>query len=224
MAEVFHRSIFLEGRAGRIESTLWTAPGADARFAAIVCHPHPLFGGTMHNKVVYQAAKTLHRRGVPVLRFNFRGAGMSKGQHDKGQGEREDVRAGLNYLAKEFPGLPILLAGFSFGAWVGLQVGCEDDRVNDVIGLGIPVDHSDLKYLEGCAKPKLFIQGANDQFGSRANVETLFNELPEPKKLVFVENADHFFTGYLSEMAAAIDTWLDGRHPQPSAIPPASNL
>jgi len=214
MAEVFHRSIFLEGQAGHLESTLWTTPGTDARLAAVVCHPHPLFGGTMHNKVVYRAAKTLHRRGVPVLRFNFRGAGMSEGQHDKGRGEREDVRAGLDYLAKEFPALPILLAGFSFGAWVGLRVGCEDDRVKDVIGLGIPVNQSNLTYLEGCAKPKLFVQGANDHFGSRANVESLFNKLTEPKKLVFVENADHFFTGHLSEMAAAIDEWLDQTHPE----------
>jgi hypothetical protein len=138
---------------------------------------------------------------------------LSEGQHDKGDGEREDVRAGLHYLTKEFPGLPILLAGFSFGAWVGLRVGCEDDRVQDLIGLGIPADHSDLTYLQGCAKPKLFIQGANDQFGSRSNVEILFNELPEPKKLVFVENADHFFTGHLGEMATAINAWLDETFP-----------
>jgi len=168
----------------------------------------------MHNKVVYQAAKTLHRRGVPVLRFNFRGAGISEGQHDKGRGERQDVRAALDYLAKEFPGLRILLAGFSFGAWVGLQVGCADERVTDVIGLGIPVDSSDLTYLRDCAKPKLFVQGANDQFGSRTNVEKLYSELAEPKKLVFVENADHFFTGHLSEMAGAIDQWLDGTFPE----------
>jgi alpha/beta superfamily hydrolase len=214
MAEVFHRSIFLEGQAGRLESTLWTIPGAGARLAAVVCHPHPLFGGTMHNKVVYQAAKTLHRRGIPVLRFNFRGAGMSEGQHDKGEGEREDVRAGLDYLAKEFPGHRILLAGFSFGAWVGLQVGCADERVTGVVGLGIPVDSSDLTYLRDCAKPKLFVQGAKDQFGSRTNVEKLYNELAEPKKLVFVENADHFFTGHLSEMAGVIDQWLDGTFPE----------
>jgi alpha/beta superfamily hydrolase len=214
MAEIFHRSIFLEGEAGRLESTLWTTPGGNAHLAAVVCHPHPLFGGTMHNKVVYQAAKTLHRRGIPVLRFNFRGAGMSEGQHDKGKGEREDVRAGLNYLAKEFPGLPILLAGFSFGAWVGLQVGCADDRATSVIGLGIPVDSSDLTYLQDCTKPKLFVQGANDQFGSRANVEALYDKLAEPKNLVFVENADHFFTGHLSEMTAAIDKWLDRTCPE----------
>ncbi len=95
----------------------------------LVCHPHPLFGGTMHNKVVYQAAKALHRKGIPVLRFNFRGAGLSEGEHDRGRGEQQDVRTALDYLANEFPGRPILLAGFSFGSWVGLRVGCEDARV-----------------------------------------------------------------------------------------------
>src|ERR1700726_344921 len=200
------RNFFLEGPAGRLEAILWKPVGQGRPpLAALVCHPHPLFGGTMHNKVVYQAAKTLHGRGLPVLRFNFRGAGMSEGSHDGGQGEREDVRAGLDYLGKEFPGLPILLGGFSFGAWVGLLVGCEDERVKSVMGLGIPVEDSDLSYLRGCGKPKLLVQGAKDPFGSRAKVEMLFNELAEPKKLVFVEHADHFFTGHLSEMAAAID-------------------
>src|ERR1700733_4181244 len=116
MAAEFHRRIFLEGQAGRLESTLWTTPGADAHLAALVCHPHPLFGGTMHNKVVYQTAKALHRRGIPVLRFNFRGAGLSEGEHDRGKGEQDDVRTALDYLAQEFPERPILLAGFSFGS------------------------------------------------------------------------------------------------------------
>ncbi len=174
---------------------LWTVANADPALVAVVCHPHPLFGGTMHNKVVFQAAKALHRRGIPVLRFNFRGAGLSEGVHDKGRGEQDDVRAALDYLAREFPGRPILLAGFSFGAWVGLRVGCEDARVTKLIGLGLPVDDSDLRYLRSCAKPKLIIQGGNDQFGSRANVEALFATMPEPKRLVIVEGADHFFAG-----------------------------
>jgi hypothetical protein len=213
MAETFHRSFFLKGQAGRIEAMLWTTPQANPRLAAVVCHPHPLFGGTMHNKVVFQTAKALHRRGVPVLRFNFRGTGLSEGVHDRGIGEREDIRAGLDYMANEFPGVPILLAGFSFGSLVGLRVGCEDIRVTDLIGLGIPVDKSSMTFLRECTKPKLFLQGANDQFGSRENVEKLFNTLPEPKELVFVENADHFFTGHLSEVAAAIDAWLTKTHP-----------
>ncbi|MGC1945621.1 MAG: alpha/beta fold hydrolase [Candidatus Acidiferrales bacterium] len=213
MADVFHRSLLLPGPTGRLEAMLWTTASADPELVALVCHPHPLFGGTMHNKVVFQAAKTLHRRGIPVLRFNFRGTGQSEGEHDKGRGERDDVRAALDFLATEFPARPILLAGFSFGSWVGLAVGCKDERVSDLIGLGIPVNSIDLSYLRECAKPKLFIQGGNDQFGSRDKVESLVGSLPEPKKLV-VENADHFFTGKLEQMTAAIGAWLDERFPQ----------
>ena len=212
MADVFHRTFFIDGPAGRLEAMLWTVANADPALVAVVCHPHPLFGGTMHNKVVFQAAKAIHRRGIPVLRFNFRGAGLSEGVHDKGRGEQDDVRAALAYLAREFPGRPILLAGFSFGAWVGLRVGCEDARIAKLIGLGLPVDDSDLRYLRSCAKPKLIIQGGNDEFGSHANVEALFATMPEPKRLVLVEGADHFFSGKLDQVAAAIDSWLDDPH------------
>jgi hypothetical protein len=209
MPEVFHRSIFLKGPAGRLETSLWTASAAEPDFVAVVCHPHPLYGGTMHNKVVYQAAKALHKRGAAVLRFNFRGAGQSEGAHDRGIGEQADVRAALDYLSTEFPGKPSVLAGFSFGSWVGLRVGCEDARATRLIGLGLPVDKTDLKYLRSCAKPKLIIQGGQDQFGSRANIEALFTTIPEPKHLVIVEGADHFFTGHLDAVGAAIDDWLD---------------
>ncbi len=166
----------------------------------------------MHNKVVSQIAKTLHRFGIPVLRFNFRGAGMSEGAHDNGRGERDDVRAALDHLGREFPGLPILLAGFSFGAWVGLHVGCEDARVAELVGLGLPVNSASLDYLRECTKPKLFIQGSNDEFGAREKVEALFAELPEPKRLVFVEGADHFFAGKLNEVDTALHAWLAERH------------
>ena len=209
MAEVFHRSFFLQGPAGRLEALLWTAAAADPNFVAIVCHPHPLFGGTMHNKVVYQVARTLHRRGAAVLRFNFRGAGSSEGEHDRGRGEQEDVRAAIDYLAAEYFEKPILLAGFSFGSSVGLGVGCEDDRVSHLIALGFPVNNVDAPYLVRCRKPKLFLQGDNDSFGSREKLEVLFETLPEPKQLVFIEGADHFFTGHLDEVGARIAEWLD---------------
>jgi alpha/beta superfamily hydrolase len=212
MAEVLHRNFFLEGPAGRLEATLWTAAEPEPKFAAVVCHPHPVFGGTMHNKVVFQAAKALHARGAPVLRFNFRGAGLSEGMHDKGRGEQDDVRAALDYLAEEFPGRAILFGGFSFGSYVGLRVGCEDRRVAELIGIGLPVNNIDVTYLRACAKPKLIIQGGNDQFGSQKNIEALFSTLPEPKRLVVVEGADHFFTGRLEQVGAAIHSWLDERN------------
>jgi hypothetical protein len=210
MTQVFHRKFFLEGPAGRLEAMLWTTAAASpGNLVGLVCHPHPLFGGTMHNKVVYQAAKALHRKGMPVLRFNFRGVGLSEGEHNRGRGEQDDVRTALDYLAKEFPARPILLAGFSFGSWVGLRVGCEDPRVTSLIGLGIPVNKSDLSYLASCAKPRLFIQGENDEFGPRVNVEEFVATLPEPKRLVVVPGVDHFFTGKLPEVGAAIDAWID---------------
>lgn len=209
MAEVFHRSFFIDGPAGHLEAMLWTVADAEPRIVGVICHPHPLFGGTMHNKVVYRAAKALHGHGIPVLRFNFRGAGLSEGIHDKGKGEQDDVRAAVNYVAREFPGCPILLGGFSFGAWVGLRVGCEDSRVTKLIGLGLPVNGSDLTYLRTCAKAKLIIQGGNDQFGSRENVEALFATMPAPKRLVVIDGVDHFFAGKLEQVGAAIASWLE---------------
>ncbi len=209
MADVFHRSLFLAGPAGRLEALLWTSPLAEPPFVAVVCHPHPLFGGTMHNKVVFQAAKALHARGASVLRFNFRGVGQSEGEHDRGHGEQSDVRAALDYLATEFPARAVLLVGFSFGSSVGLRVGCEDERVKRLIGLGLPVDNIDMSFLRACTKPKLIIQGGNDQFGSRPSLEALFATLPEPKQLAIIEGADHFFAGQLEKVAAAIDAWVE---------------
>jgi uncharacterized protein len=219
MADSFHRNFFLNGPAGKLEALLWTVSNPNPPIAALVCHPHPLFGGTMHNKVVYHTARALHRRGMPVLRFNFRGAGASEGAHDRGASEQQDVRAALDYLSAEFPAAQILLAGFSFGSWVGLRVGCADERVAELIGLGLPVDNSDLTDLRACTKPKLLIQGGYDQFGSRANIEAFFETVPEPKRLVLINGADHFFTGQLDKVAAAIDAWLDERHSQTAEIP-----
>src|ERR1700751_5914165 len=141
------KTFFLQGPAGKLEAVLWTPPAAAPGIAALVCHPHPLFGGTMHNKVVFQAAKALDSLGVAVLRFNFRGAGLSAGAHDKGISEAHDVRAALEFMAGGFGGKPLLVAGFSVGCWVGLRAGCEDTRVEKLIGIGAPVNSSDFSYL-----------------------------------------------------------------------------
>jgi uncharacterized protein len=211
------QSFFLEGPTGRLEAILWT-PIADARpaMAALVCHPHPLYGGTMHNKVVYQAAKSLDALGLPVLRFNFRGTGMSGGVHDRGQGEQDDVRAALDFLEAEFPGAPLLLAGFSFGCWVGLRVGCADERVTELIGLGTPVNNTDFSFLRSCGKPKLFVHGENDQFGDVHRVKALVESLPGEKGFVVVPAADHFFAGKLNDLDRAITEWLSDRLPNES--------
>jgi uncharacterized protein len=212
MAEIFHRSLFLHGPAGRLEALLWTVANSNPSFVALVCHPHPLFGGTMHNKVVYQAAKALHNCGAPVLRFNFRGVGLSEGVHDKGAGERDDVRAALDHLAAEFPARPIVLAGFSFGAFVGLRVGCADARVERLIGLGLPVNELKPDYLLECSKPKLFLQGGNDQFGSPENLEELFAQMPGEKRMVVIEGVDHFFAGKLPQVGDEIRAWTSASY------------
>jgi uncharacterized protein len=211
------RHLLLAGPAGRLEAVLWTPFDAAVRMAAVVCHPHPLFGGTMHNKVVYQTAKALDALGLPVLRFNFRGTGSSAGKHDRGEGERDDVRAALNFLASEFPAIPMLIAGFSFGCWVGLQVGCEDERVVSLIGLGTPVNSTDFSFLTHCEKPKLFVHGSSDQFGDVAKVEALVSSLPGEHRLVVVGRADHFFAGKLDQVNQAITAWMTERYPQPPA-------
>jgi len=205
------RNLFLTGPAGRLEAILWSPRAGTTPLAAVVCHPHPLFGGTMHNKIVYQAAKSLDALGLSVLRFNFRGAGMSEGKHDRGQGERGDVRAALDFLATEFPSIPLLVAGFSFGCWVGLQAGCEDTRVTSLIGLGAPVNNTDFSYLMQCEKPKLFVHGANDIYGAVDEVKSLVASLPGENKLVVVEDADHFFVGKLDQVDAAITNWMSER-------------
>jgi hypothetical protein len=210
------RSLFLDGPAGRLEALL-NAGAENGTHAALVCHPHPLFGGTLHNKVVFHTMKALNSFGFPVLRFNFRGAGLSHGEHDEGNGEVEDVRAALDWLDAEFH-LPLVFAGFSFGAAVGLKAACPDSRVKAAIGVGIPAGPVaagtevprtySLDFLRECTKPKLFVSGARDQFGPRAKLEALVASLPEPKKLVLIEGADHFFEGRLRELREAIEAWV----------------
>ena len=205
------RSLFLEGPAGRLEALL-NAGAADAEYAAVVCHPHPVYGGTLHNKVVFHATKALNGFGFPVLRFNFRGAGLSQGEHDHGEGERDDVRAALDWMDHEFR-RPLIFAGFSFGAAVGSRVACPDTRVKALIGLGLPVspidDRSyDFDFLKTCAKPKLFVSGDRDQFGTPAQLKALIASVPEPKKLVLIAGADHFFEGRLRELRETIEQWV----------------
>ena len=210
------RSLFLEGPAGRLEALL-NAGSENATHAAVVCHPHPLFGGTLHNKVVFHTMKALNSFGFPVLRFNFRGTGLSHGEHDHGSGEVDDVRAALDWLESEFH-LPLIFAGFSFGAAVGLRAACADPRVRATVALGVPVapvaaDSEEpriytYEFLQECAKPKLFVSGARDQFGPRAKLDGLVASIPDPKKLVIIEGADHFFEGRLREMREAVETWV----------------
>jgi uncharacterized protein len=204
------KSFFLDGPAGRLEALL-NEGQPNATHAALVCHPHPLFGGTMHNKVVYHAMKTLSGFSFPVLRFNFRGAGLSEGEHDRGHGEQEDVRAALNWLDSAFH-LPMIFCGFSFGAATGLRVACDDQRVVGLISLGTPVGVEGraytYKYLPNCTRPKLFVSGSRDQYGPPESLKHVVDAAPEPKEMVIVEGGDHFFESHLPEMQAAIHAWV----------------
>ena len=212
------RSLFLDGPAGRLEALL-NAGAENATHAALVCHPHPLFGGTLHNKVVFHTMKALNSFGFPVLRFNFRGTGLSQGEHDHGVGEVDDVRTALDWLDREFH-LPIICAGFSFGAAVGLRAAHNDDRVRALVAVGTPVVPVaeaaepprvyNFEFLHDCIKPKLFVSGARDRFGPRNRLEELVASVPEPKKLVIIEGADHFFEGRLRELRDAIEAWGQG--------------
>jgi alpha/beta superfamily hydrolase len=205
------RSLFLDGPAGRLEALL-NAGTAEAAYAAVVCHPHPLYGGTLHNKVVFHAMKALNGFGFPVLRFNFRGTGLSQGEHGHGNDEMDDVRAALDWIDHEFQ-LPLVFAGFSFGAAVGLRAACPDARVKAAIGLGLPVSPIDdrtydFSFLADCPKPKLFVSGDRDQFGTPAQLEALVRTVSSPKKLVLIAGGDHFFEGRLRELRESIEQWV----------------
>ncbi len=196
----------LRGPAGRLEALL-NAGTPTAPYAALVCHPHPLGGGTLHNKVVYHAMKAFQSFGLPVLRFNFRGTELSEGQHDYGEGEQDDVRAALDWLDREF-GRPILFAGFSFGAHVGLRACCGHPRVAGLVVLGIPAHAGgrdyDYSFLRNCVQPKLFVSGDRDRFGPLAAVEAVVALAREPKELVWVPAADHFFAAMPPEETTVI--------------------
>lgn len=197
----------LLGPVGRLEAILNTG-APDARYAALIAHPHPVYGGTMHNKVVYHTMKAFSHFGLPVLRFNFRGAGLSEGTHDEGRGEVDDVRAALEYLIA-LTGLPILFAGFSFGSHVGLRACCGDPRVHGLAGLGLPVRAANRDYrydfLPTCTAPKLFVSGDHDEFCPADVLAGFLEAAPAPKQTVIIEGADHFFQGIPSSPKPKLD-------------------
>jgi alpha/beta superfamily hydrolase len=178
------------------------------RMAAVICHPHPLYGGTMHTKAVFRIAQALVDLGFPTLRFNFRGVGRSTGRYESGRGEREDVRAALDYLAGAFPGVPLALGGFSFGSWVALPVGCADARVIQLIGAGVPLASLPIDALAACAKHKLIVQGERDEYGPKDELVRWFAGVAEPKDLRIIDGADHFFTDRQAELVQAVTSYF----------------
>jgi uncharacterized protein len=188
---------------GRLEGILQTGE-PDAKLAAVVCHPHPLYGGTMHNKVVFHAAKAFGELGWPVLRFNFRGVGASTGSYGEGIAELEDAVAALDFLGCD----RVVMAGFSFGSRVALTAGASDQRAQALCGIGVPVASGGLEAVQVSAKPKLFVQGRLDEHGPPEAMEPWFRSVAEPKHLDWIEGADHFFTGFEEPLKAAIISYF----------------
>ena len=203
-------NLFIPVAHGQLEAILKEPRGGSPRGVALVLHPHPLGGGTMHNKVVFRAAAALNDAGLIALRINFRGVGQSTGVHDEGRGEQDDVRAGLDYLSQEYPGQKITLCGFSFGARVGLEVGIHDPRVEYLIGIGTPLDKYDFSFLSQCRKPLLLVHGEHDEFGDVERLRKLAADLEKNTtvRLVVIPGAGHFFEGGLDELKRAITDWI----------------
>src|SRR6476469_4395621 len=199
-------NLFIPASHGQLEAIL-KEPTGEAKGVALVCHPHPLGGGTMHNKVVFRAAAGLVDAGLITLRFNFRGVGASTGTHEEIEGGRDDVRDALEYLASEYPGEQITLAGFSFGSRTGMEIGMSDDRVVRLISIGTPVDkYGDYEFLTAVRKPILFVHGDQDEFGAVENVRKLVEQIPDAELVVF-ENCGHFFDDHLNELRDTIRDW-----------------
>jgi alpha/beta superfamily hydrolase len=205
MASDFLREI--AGPAGPLECLLDEPEGAP-RAVAVFGHPHPLHGGTMHTKALYQAAKAMPRIGVAALRFNFRGVGRSGGVFDAGPGEREDFLAAVSFVSERFPDIPIWAAGMSFGSWIAMTAGAADPRVSLLLGIAPPVDRYDFDALRTCTLPKFIIHGESDELISIKEIRKFYAQLPEPKELVTIEDANHLFEGKTSLVGEAVEDLL----------------
>lgn len=199
-------NLFIPAAHGRLEAIL-KEPAGEARGAALVAHPHPLGGGTMHNKVVYRAAAGLTEAGLVTLRFNFRGVGASTGTHDEGRGEQGDVRTALDYLAENYPNQEITFAGFSFGSRFGLETVLDDSRVPRLISIGTPAEKYDYSFLKACTKPILFLHGDQDDIAPVAPAQEVYDSLTCEKEMIIFENCGHFFDKHLNELKEAVCDW-----------------
>jgi uncharacterized protein len=188
----------LTGPAGRLEGLLELPPVP--RFAALVLHPHPLHGGTMHNHATYQVAKAARDAGGATLRIQFRGVGLSEGTHTGGPGELADARAAMLWLAGRHPALPLLVGGMSFGAWIALRLGCAEPDVQGVLGVGLASRTLDLAFLPGCPRRVAAVQAANDELGSVEEVTALMAGPPATRRLRVVPGASHLFLEDLSAL------------------------
>jgi alpha/beta superfamily hydrolase len=194
------QSANIPGPAGMLEALLEEPDDRAPQMAALVCHPHPLYGGTMHNKVVYRLARGLRRMGAVVLRFNFRGVGRSEGEHGNLIGEIEDAAAALEFLRERYPDLPFALSGFSFGSRVITRLGCTLPEAGFLMAVGFPTRMGEAEYLDTCKVHKIFLQSTHDEFAPKVAFEDLYARVAEPKRVVWIEAADHFFAGSLDRL------------------------
>ena len=196
-------SHWIPGPAGRLEALLEEPEEQSPRLAVVLCHPHPQYGGTMHNKVVYRLARGLRASGAVVLRFNFRGVGGSHGEYGAMTGEIEDARAALSWLRERYPDLPFALSGFSFGSRAISELGCSLDGAKFLLATGFSTRLGSTDYLATCTVPKIFIQSTHDEFAPRQDFERLYASFAEPKRVVWIDAADHFFAGALEQVESA---------------------
>ncbi len=196
-------SHFLPGPAGRLEALLEEPEDAPPRLAVVLCHPHPRYAGTMHNKVVYRLARGLRSGGAVVLRFNFRGVGASAGEYGDLAGEVEDARAALQWLRARYPDIPFALAGFSFGARVITQLGCALPEARFLLATGLSNRLGSVEYLQTCRIPKFFIASTHDEYAPREEFQALYETFAGPKQLTWIEAENHFFAGALEQVEAA---------------------
>jgi len=201
-----HADLF--GREGRLEALYRDLQ--DPAAVAVICHPHPVGGGTLHNKVVFRAARGLEAANVATLRFNFRGTGASAGQHDNGEGEQQDVQTAIDWCLKMHPGKKLIVGGFSFGAWVASRVACELPIVDAVFLIGTPVNKYDFGYLRFCEKPMLFLHGTEDEYGDVNKLETIVGTIRNAESVI-VTGADHFFTKQLDVLEQTMRSWAEER-------------
>lgn len=197
-------SLFLAGPEGRLEALIEEPEFEAPVEAAIVCHPHPQFGGTMHNKVVYRLARGLRASGCVVLRFNYRGVNLSEGEYANGIGETEDARVALREVQARYPDLPLLAAGFSFGSRVALRLASQEDAIRRVIAVGFPTRMEERDFVYRVKAPRFFVQSTNDEFGPRQHLTELYETLAPPKELHWVEATDHFFKDNLDGFESVI--------------------
>lgn len=197
----FERKVMIEFSEGALEALYRPADASAVPEAtALLCHPHPQYRGSMHNKIIYHAARVCNEMSLPSLRFNFRGVGLSDGSFDMGFGELEDAEACYRFLRREYPGVPVVAIGYSFGAHIAFQLACGQSGVAAMIGFGTPVDVMDFSFLETCGKPKLFIHGTRDEFGSPMLLRSLAKRWPGDNRVFFVEGTDHFFLDRIEEV------------------------